>query len=193
VNARLLGTIAFITSPMLLIASLLFDITNRDPRGEAITLLFVVGWMCSLAALWHFKATGSGVGGKLVLLIEAVGLVLAFGNQVYGIIGQTDESNVLFVITDIAWPLSVTFMLVIGIATIRAQVLSGWLRFTPLLCGFAFLLMIVALGMLGIDPLKTNIFPLYTALTWGLMAYAIRRTADQPAVAQLAPAVSYTR
>lgn len=186
-NARLLSTIALITSPMLLIASMLFDITNRDTRGEAITFFFVVGWICSLIALWKLNATGSGVGGKAVLVIELIGTTLALINQVYGFTGTTNDNNLLYAITDFAWPLSVTFMIVVGIATIRAKVLPGAFRFAPLFCGFAFLL-IVVLSIIGIDAVRLNLFPIYTAITWGLMAYAIRRSTDAPVTAQLATA-----
>jgi len=178
VNTRLLGTLALIASPMMLIGGLLFDMTARDPGSEIFGLIFVLGWMCSLASLGLLKATGRGLGGKIVLIIEAVGLVLAVGNQIYGILGAADESSPLFIATDIAWPLSVTFMIVVGIASIRAGVLPGWQRYTPLLCGLAFPLLMLCILLVG-QQVGGLIFAAYMLVSWGLLAYVVR-SANQP-------------
>lgn len=185
---RNLAIVGLIASPMMFIGSILFDAQNRDPRAETLGLIFVIGWIACLAALWQLKATGRGIGGRVVLGIEFVGTILAIGNQLYGMLGTADDTNPLFIVTDIAWPFSVTCMLVVGIAVIRAKGLPGWRRFIPLLCGFATVELAV-ISLLGFPSVALAVFPIYTFFAWGLMAFAILSATPQPK-AQLVSAVS---
>jgi hypothetical protein len=47
-----------------------------------------------------------------------------------------DENNLVFVVTDASWSLSMVQMLVVGDTVIVAKRLRGWWRFVPLLCPF---------------------------------------------------------
>jgi putative copper export protein len=41
-------------------------------------MVFMAGWICSNIGIQRMRATGTGTWGRTVLLIQLVGLVLAF-------------------------------------------------------------------------------------------------------------------
>ena len=173
---RVLGAIAMICAPAML-GFLLGGGENALITGIA-SMVFMAGWICSNIGLQRMRATGTGTWGRAVLLIQLVGLVLAF---IFGFIEATallDENNVIFVVTDLAWPLSMLWMLVVGVTAIRAKRLSGWQRFVPVLCPFW--LPLVALGEAG-----GVIGLVYSAVLWFLLGYVVLRS-DSP---QAAPSV----
>ncbi len=108
------------------------------------SMVFMAGWICSNVGMQRMRATGTGTWGRTVLLIQLVGLVLAFIFDSIEATALLDENNIVFVVTDLAWPLSMLWMLVVGVTAIRAKRLSGWQRFVPVLCPFW--LPLVALG-----------------------------------------------
>ena len=148
---------------------------DPDQFWGATELLYVVGWMSSIVALMRLNATGRSIGGQLILGVQLVGLTLAAAESVLiAIVPTPDQSTLLYQVTDIAWPLSHTFMLVVGIAVLVARVLPGWQRVTPLLCGLvlplSFLTALVA-GDLGVRV----VFAVGTAVTFALLGWAVRR------------------
>ncbi len=107
------------------------------------------------------------------MLIQLVGLVLAF---IFGFIEATallDENNIVWVVTDAAWPLSMLWMLVVGVTVIVAKRLSGWQRFIPVLCSFW--LPLAALGSVIGD--EVGIVGLgHSAVLWFLLGYVVLRS-----------------
>ena len=69
-----------------------------------------------------------------MLLIQLVGLVLAFLFGFFEATGLLGSESLVFNVTDAAWPLSMLWMIVVGVTVIAAKRLSGWQRFVPLLC-----------------------------------------------------------
>ena len=132
----------------------------------------MAGWICSNVGMQRMRATGTGTWGRTVLLIQLVGLVLAFIFDSIEATALLDENNIVFVVTDLAWPLSMLWMLVVGVTAIRAKRLSGWQRFVPVLCPFWLLIAIVgsiafgdtAGGLLGFG---------YAAVLWILLGYIV--------------------
>ena len=168
---RVLGAIAMICAPAML-GFLLGGEDNALITGIA-SMVFMAGWICSNVGMQRMWATGTGTWGRAVLLIQLVGLVLAF---IFGFIEATallDENNIVFVVTDAAWPLSMLWMLVVGITVIRAKRLSGLQRFVPVLCPFW--LPLVALGSVFGDA--AGIIGLaYSAVLWFLLGYVVVRS-----------------
>ena len=73
---RVLGAIAMICAPAML-GFLLGGGENALITGIA-SMVFMAGWICSNIGMQRMRATGTGTWGRTVLLIQLVGLVLAF-------------------------------------------------------------------------------------------------------------------
>ena len=163
---RVLGVIAMICAPAML-GFMLGGEENALITGIA-SMVFMAGWICSNIGMQRMRATGTGTWGRAVLLIQLVGLVLAF---IFGFIEATallDENNIVWVVTDLAWPLSMLWMLVVGGTAIVARQLSGWQRFVPVLCPFW--LPLSALGS-AIGDAGGVIGLGYSAVLWFLLGY----------------------
>jgi hypothetical protein len=187
-NNRILGMIAMICAPAMLIEALWLQ-GREDPLVIGIaSSIFMAGWICSNIGMQQMRATGTGAGGRAVLIIQLVGLVLACAFGLIEATGLFDENNIVFIVTDAAWPLSMLFMLVVGIAVLLAKRLSGWQRFVPLLCGLTFPVSII-LGLvtgLGLDGPMEFVFFGLIAVLWMLLGYVVR--GEREALATTVPA-----
>ena len=178
-NNRVLGTIAMICAPALLIEGLLL----RGQENAAVTgiasMVFMAGWICANIGMWRMRATGTGKWARAVLLIQLVGLVLAFVFGFFEATGLLGRESVVFNVTDAAWPLSMLWMLVVGITVIAAKRLPGWQRFVPLLCPFW--LPIAILGTVAFGDAAGLVGVGLTAVLWALLGYVVRDGSRQPA------------
>lgn len=173
---RLLGTLGMIGAPFLFIEGLAhgFNMTQPTPLGGFLELFYLGGWVSSVIGLGMSQATGRGKGGKIILGLQLLGLMLATIFSVFNIVWPAlSPDTLLFQITDTAWPLSHTFMLVVGIAVLRAKRLSGWNRFAPLACGLAVPLLMVV-GMMGGEQAMIFFGP-YTWVVFTLLGFAVRK------------------
>lgn len=172
---RLLGTLGMIGAPFLFIEGLAhsFNMTQPTPLSGFLELFYLGGWVSSMMGLGMLHATGRGKGGKIILGLQLLGLMLATIFSVFNIVWpDLSPDTLLFQITDMAWPLSHTFMLIVGIAVLRAKRLSGWTRFAPLACGLAVPLLMVV-GMMGGEQAMIFFGP-YTWMVFTLLGYAVR-------------------
>ena len=174
-NNRLLGIVALIGSPMLLIEAVMYRFEQHDMTqlAAAMSLLYVVGWVCSVVGMYRLRATGSGLLGRAILVVQLVLLTLAAMWTLLYIPSPTPDTNsLIFQVTDLAWPLSHVFMLIVGIAVLRARVLAGLQRFAPLVCGLALPGSIV-LSIIGGELAGSVWFAIMTALGFALLGYTI--------------------
>ncbi len=172
-NNQMLGTIAMICAPALLVEGLLL----RGGENPAITgiasMVFMAGWICSNTGMRRMRAAGTGTWGRVVLIIQFVGLVLALMFGFFEATGLLGRESIIFNITDAAWPLSMLWMLVVGIAVIRAKRLAGWQRFVPLLCPFW--LLIAIFGSMAFGDAAGGFAGFgYAAVLWALLGYIVR-------------------
>jgi hypothetical protein len=180
-NNRTLGTIAMICSPALFIEGLL---TLENPNHIIVGIasaVFMLGWICTNLAMQQMQAAGTGNGGRWILRVQLVGLVLAMLFGVIEAAALLPEDNLIFVITDMAWPLSMVFMIVVGIAVIRANRWAGWQRFSPILCA-AWLPIALLIGMgAESNPALANASMLvgfgWTFVFWFILALVVRSNA----------------
>ena len=70
-NNRLLGTIAIICAPALLIEELLLRGQENAPITGIASMLFMAGWICSNIGMWRMRATGTGKWRRAVLLFSS--------------------------------------------------------------------------------------------------------------------------
>ena len=180
-NSRALGTIAMICAPALLVEAL---ITRGEEKPLVIglaSMVFMAGWICSNTVMRRTQAAGTGRWGRAVLLIQLVGLVLAFLFGFFEATGLIGDDNVVFVATDLAWPLGMLWMLVVGITVVVAKRMSGWRRFVPLLCGTWLPLGIPLQAVLG-EQTGSIMFGV-SAVFWVLLGYAVRGASERTAPA----------
>jgi len=186
-NDRILGTIAMVCAPALLVEELLVQGQENALITGVASMVFMAGWICSNVGMQRMRAGGTGKWGRAVLLIQLVGLALAFMFGFFEATGLLGRESIIFNITDAAWPLSMLWMLVVGVTVIRANRLSGWQRFVPLLCSLWLLIAIVGSMAFG-DTVGGFLGFGYAAVLWILLGYIVRGgsrqvgTAPKPAV-----------
>lgn len=137
------------------------------------SLIYMMGWVCSIVGLMRLKATGNSKLGKAILWIQ---LMLLFVANIWNlwVIVQPGANSTLFRILDLFWPVSNAFMIVVAIATLKAKKLMGWRRYAPL---FVALWLPVGLMLAGVvfghSILSIVITGLHSTLGWVLLGYSI--------------------
>jgi hypothetical protein len=174
-NNRLLGTIAIICAPALLIEELLLRGQENALITGIASMVFVAGWICSNIGMWRMRATGTGKWGRAVLLVQLVGLVLAFMFGFFEATGLLGRESIVFNVTDAAWPLSMLWMIVVGVTVVVAERLLGWQRFVPLLCPL-WLPMAIILSITFGDMVGGIVGFGYAAVLWALLGYVVVRS-----------------
>jgi hypothetical protein len=179
-NNRILGTIAMICAPALFIEGVTLPTQNNVTIGIA-SIVFMLGWACSNIGMQRMQAIGTGLAAKIVLWVQLFGILMA---MLFGFLEATEivaEDNLLFIITDLCWPLSMVFMIVVGIMAIRANRWAGWQRFAPLLCAaWLPVAMLIGMGAANNPALETasSIVGLaWTGVTWFVLALVVRSNA----------------
>jgi hypothetical protein len=177
-NNRMLGTIAMVCAPALLVEAILLRGGENPVITGVASMVFMAGWICSNTAMRRMRAAGTGKWGRTVLLVQLVGLVLAFAFGFFEATGLLGRESIIFNVTDMAWPLSMVWMLVVGVTVVVARRLPGWHRFAPLLCGFWLPLGTVGMFAFGDVP------PLFgfglAAIFWTSLGYVVRESGEQP-------------
>ncbi len=175
-SARFLGTLGMITSPMLFVEGMLYTFGyGGSPNARFIPLLgiiYLTGWACSLTGMRQLRATGHGTLPTAVFILQFLGLSLAFLFNVQEMTGANPDS-LFFRITDIAWPASHVFMLVVGVLVLKARVWRGWRSVTPLLCGLALPAFFAAGAVVG-KGVAGFLFGSLTAAAFMLLGYTVR-------------------
>jgi len=174
-NARLLGILGMVGAPMLLVEGILFNFQQHETTQLVglLGLIYTGGWLCSLIGLYRLNAAGHRAAGKAVLIVQMALVALAIMWAIIHVSAASpNKDNFAYQVTDLGWPLSHVFMIVVGIAALIARVLPGWQRFTPLLCGLALPAAIVGSIAAG-DTASNIIFPAYTAVAFMLLAYTV--------------------
>jgi len=183
VNNRLLEIIAVICAPALLIEQLLLQGREDGLITGIASMVFMAGWICANTAMRRMRATGTSKWGRVLLLVQLVGLVLAFVFGFFEATGLLGRESIIFNITDAAWPLSMLWMVVVGVSVIMVKRLSGWQRFVPLLCPFWLPIALIASVALG-DTVGGLIGFGVSAVLWMLLGYVVfsedRQTAPTP-------------
>src|SRR3712207_2455959 len=110
-----------ICAPALLIEGLLLRGQENAPITGIASMIFMTGWICSNIGMWRLRATGTDNWGRAVLLIQLVGLLLAFLFGLFEATGLLGNESFIFNVTDAAWPLSMLWMIVMGVTVNRGE------------------------------------------------------------------------
>ena len=154
ISKKPLGIIAMLFAPCLYIGWFFHSAPNAPKANPLMASLFGVlylsGALASAFAIRRLRVTGSGKGAAILFALQAVGLVLAMGFDVleYAVPHWRGNST-LFLITDIAYPLSHVLMVIVGIAIWRAKVWTGWRLLPAFLVGFALPSFFAAMALIG--------------------------------------------
>lgn len=175
-NLRTLGLIGMAGSPFLAIDFILGYLNPghfQTPLSSVLGFLYMIGWLCSIIGLYKLRAAGEGFFGNRVLILQLVFLTLA---QLWNLYHTVDPmaNTFLFHLLDKFWPGSNIFMIITGIAVLRAGKLTGWKKYIPFIVGLW--LPLSYLAMLVPSQLFAFSFSsLYSAITWLLMGLAVSR------------------
>jgi hypothetical protein len=184
VNNRTLGAIAMICAPAMLVEALI-------PGGNEIpivvgtaSMVFMAGAFAGLLGLWRAEATGRSLWGRGVLALQLLLVALAFLFGLFEATGLVPETSPLFVVTDMAWPLSMLTWNLVSITAAVAGRLPGWRRFALLPMGLALPLTIVLGAVTGAGMQGQLIGLVFFAMLmafWALMGLVVRQSAEAPA------------
>jgi hypothetical protein len=110
-----------------------------------------------------------------------VGIILAMLFGFFEAAQLLAEDNLIFIITDMSWPLSMLFMIVVGIMTIRANRWASWQRFVPLICALWLpVAMLIGMGAESNPSLEVTSMLVgfgWTAVAWFVLALIVRSNA----------------
>jgi len=135
---------------------------------------FQAGLVCLLVVLWTTRATGTSLWGKLVLGIEVLFLVGAIAWTIPFLIdANRPHEGIILEILDAFWPLSVVWLIPIGITVARVRRWPSPARWSPLV---ASLLVPVDLIASQADEWpRLIIFATYLSLSYGVLGWLIVR------------------
>ncbi|MDQ3507578.1 MAG: hypothetical protein M3494_06135 [Actinomycetota bacterium] len=183
---KVLGAIAMVCAPALLVEAIVTRGGESNPVviGTA-SMVFMLGWLCSNTAMRRMHAAGTGKWGRAVLAIQLVGIVLAFFFGFFEATGLLGRESIIFNVTDVAWPLSMVWMLLpVGITVIVAKRLEGWRRFVPMLCGAWFPVAMVGAILFG-EP--GGIVGLAMTMVGWMLLGCVVFTSEESAAKSVAP------
>lgn len=103
-----------------------------DQKEVAAGGVFQLGLLGLLAVMRATKATGTGRWGRLVLDAGIVMVVLAFAWTVPYAIDPARPDNIVLTVLDVFWPLSMVWLIVVGVAVVRAGRWPTPARYLPL-------------------------------------------------------------
>ena len=138
--------------------------------ASVLGMLYLVGWAASASGMRQLK-----VAGRLswaVFAVQLTGLFLALVFNVLEVTGANPDT-LLFRVTDMAWPVSHLFMLVVGALVLAARVWRGWRSWTPIFCGLALPIFFAARPLLG-GEVSGLLFGVLTMVTFTLLGSAVR-------------------
>lgn len=172
ISPGLLGTIGMVCAPMLFLAGFLYTLGDGAAASLAsvLGLLYLIGWAASAAGMRQLRVAGRLSGA--VFAVQLVGLFLAFVFNVLEMTGARPDT-LLSRVTDMAWPVSHLFMLVVGALVLIGRVWEGWRKWTPLWCGLALPVFFAARPLLG-GEVAGFTFGVLTMVAFALLGYAVR-------------------
>jgi hypothetical protein len=175
-GVKALGAFAMLAGPALFVAWLAegFEEPTTRPFTVGAQLLFLLGWSASLLGLRRIRAAGPG-RGQVLLAIQLILLALAATQELQDLfLAPERRIQPMYNAADAAWPLSVIFMLPVGIAVARAGVLRGWHRFAPGFCAVTLPAALLISFLFG-QHLLVPVFGVLTAVAWVTLGYAVLR------------------
>ena len=168
---RVLGALGVLGAFGSLVIGLGGPPAKTDLRANLLMTAYLAGWACSAVAMRRLRVTGRGRGSAIVFAIQMVALALAACQQPQDQLGRRPLGDAVYMVTDLSWPFSHVFMLVVFVAVWRARVWTGWRRWVPLACGLA--LPVTFAAAAARFPSPGLVFALGTALSFAALGIAV--------------------
>jgi hypothetical protein len=156
VNNRLLGTLAIISAPMMLLFFMFGNMDGNAPKmwkDQLLSLtgiLYIGGWLAGAVGMRRLRVTGDGRAAKIVFIIQITLLSFALLFSVMETCGYNYENGgLLFSVADAGYPLSHLFMIVVGVFVKRTKIWKGMQANAPFLVGLALPLFLVLSMVIG--------------------------------------------
>ena len=178
---RVLGAVGLLAAPAFFLQWLGWLATPAPGPGvkslgaTLICVAYIAGFACSAVGMRRLRVTGRGRGAATVFGLQMTGLALAAGQQAHDLLGTRPFGDAAYMVTDMAWPLSHVFMIVVGVAVLRAGVWRGWRRWVPLACGLVLPLSFIPAAVWGHAAMGAVFCP-GTALAFGALGLALLTT-----------------
>ncbi|MDP9765690.1 hypothetical protein [Deinococcus enclensis] len=192
-NVRTLGLFTMLFAPAMLIDGYRHGMQRtlngeNDLTGDLLTLSFAVGWWCAVLGLKRLQATGTGRLGRIIVTVPLVTIAFAVLQEILDML-QFNMQHPLYVMSDLAWPLSMLLTFVVSVAVLFARVLPMPHRLAPLVCGISLPVGIGYMVFARLEDMPLAEFGWHTAIGWFLLGLALV-TADsrQGRARVLAPA-----
>lgn len=183
-STRTLGAIAIACSPFLGIDFIVGNFNHPyqpTSLSGVFSLIYMTGWVCSTVALYRMKAAGDTSVGRGILITQLVMLSLGEMWNVYAIL-EPNATTLLFKVLDKFWPISNCFMIVTGLAVMRAKTLHGWRRFIPFVVGLWLPASLVLVPLsFGNSTVTLYFSSLYSAIAWLLLGISVYTSAEEKA------------
>jgi hypothetical protein len=144
---------------------------QTDVLAALLYAVFALGWLAAMIGLRQLHATGQSPLGRILATAPLVTLPLALGQSLMDLL-KVPTSSPLYIVTDLAWPLSMVLTFAVSVAVLLTRGLSGWHRLVPLLCGISLPVTLI-LGLLTGQELPGWTFGAHTALGWFLLGYVL--------------------
>jgi membrane-associated HD superfamily phosphohydrolase len=135
-------------------------------------LIYISCWLAGMEAMRRLSLNGSDRFGRTITAVVMVTLALADLSNVWQLVAPAYKPF-LFMALDICWPVSHVLMLAVGVATLRANKLSGYHAWLPVAMGLWFPLTIAVSKTL----IVLHFSNIYSLIVWVLMAITLIREA----------------
>lgn len=175
IDLRLLGLVTLVGAPAMFVEAARHGfqkVPNEDTDlvGALLYGLFSVGWLCAMLGLRRLRAAGRGKAGLALMNVVVVTVTLAVLQSLMDAL-KVPTTHPLYVVTDLAWPLSMLLTLVVGVAAIFARTLPGWQRFAPFFVGVSVPVALVFMA-LGVE-VPLHLLDLHTVVGWALLGFVL--------------------
>lgn len=135
--------------------------------------LFQIGLIAMLLTMRATNATGTGRGGRFVVNAGLLFVVLGTLWTVLVVIDMSLADNPAILALDVFWPLSMAWLIVVGVAVIRAGRWPSPARYLPLAASFVIPAHLVA-EIAGLTEWQSWVLPVaYVAVSYPLVALAV--------------------
>lgn len=183
-SLRVLGLTALLGSPAMLIEVYRHGLAkvaneNTDPVGALLYAAFSVGWLCAMIGLRRLRAAGPGWAGRLLMNAALVTVTLAILQSVMDLL-RIPTTHPLYLVTDIAWPLSMVLTFAVSVAALFARVLPMWGRLILVFCGISLPVNLLAMVLSG-EMLGAAAFAWHTFLGWAGLGLILLLVRSHPA------------
>ena len=176
---KLLGTVAMLAAPFLFLQMVIGnkDYEYNSPLGGFFDLIYMIGWMSSIAGLQRLHATGSKKSGNILLQMQFAFLFLANLWNIWAIFDPANKSTLFFVL-DFFWPLSNLCLLAIGIVTALTGKLKGWRRYVALIAGMWLPVAFSSLMIFGRNTTSLFVGGVYSTVVWFILGWMVYTSAS---------------